>query len=69
MTVANVVGVPLGAWLGQVSDWRAPFCVLAVLSAGAALVIGRFIPDEEQREGRSVRAEFAALRRPASGWR
>lgn len=62
MTVANVAGVPLGAWLGQVSDWRAPFWVLAVLSAGAALVIGRFIPDEEQREGRSVRAECAALR-------
>ncbi|MGA5200470.1 MFS transporter [Streptomyces variegatus] len=62
MTVANVAGVPLGAWLGQVSDWRAPFWVLAALSAAAALVIGRFIPDEEQREGRSVRAEFAALR-------
>ncbi|MEU0192289.1 MFS transporter [Streptomyces afghaniensis] len=62
MTVANVAGVPLGAWLGQVSDWRAPFWVLAALSAGAALVIGRFIPDEEQREVRSVRAEFAALR-------
>jgi DHA1 family inner membrane transport protein len=62
MTVANVAGVPLGAWLGQVSDWRAPFWVLAALSAGAALVIGRFIPDEEQREVRPVRAEFAALR-------
>jgi DHA1 family inner membrane transport protein len=62
MTVANVAGVPLGAWLGQMSNWRAPFWVLAGLSAGAALVIGRFIPDEEQREVRSVRAEFAALR-------
>jgi DHA1 family inner membrane transport protein len=62
MTVANVAGVPLGSWLGQISNWRAPFWVLACLSAGAALVIGRFIPDEGQREVRSVRAEFAALR-------
>ncbi|MET7695081.1 MFS transporter [Streptomyces sp. NPDC005483] len=62
MTVANVAGVPLGAWLGQMSNWRAPFWALAALSAGAALGIGRFIPDEEQREVRSVRAEFAALR-------
>ncbi|MDQ1026414.1 putative MFS family arabinose efflux permease [Streptomyces umbrinus] len=62
MTVANVAGVPLGAWLGQMSNWRAPFWVLATLSAGAAAVIGRFIPDEEQREVRSVRAELAALR-------
>ncbi len=62
MTLANVAGVPLGSWLGQVSDWRGPFWVLAGLSAGAAAVIGRFIPDEEQRERRSVRAEFAVLR-------
>ncbi|MFI1360590.1 MFS transporter [Streptomyces sp. NPDC020898] len=62
MTLANVAGVPLGSWLGQVSDWRGPFWVLAALSAGAAAVIGRFIPDEERRERRSVRAEFAVLR-------
>ncbi|MER7406274.1 MFS transporter [Streptomyces sp. NPDC000070] len=62
MTLANVAGVPLGSWLGQVSDWRGPFWVLAALSAGAAVIIGRFIPDEERRERRSVRAEFTALR-------
>ncbi|MDQ1073716.1 MFS transporter [Streptomyces canus] len=62
MTVANIAGVPLGSWLGQVSNWRGPFWVLAALSAAAAAVIGRYIPDEEQREARSVRAEFAALR-------
>ncbi|MGN9846884.1 MFS transporter [Nonomuraea sp. H19] len=62
LTVANVVGVPLGSWLGQVSDWRAPFWVLAALSAGAAAVVGRFIPDEPRQQPPSVRAEFAALR-------
>ncbi|WP_308406580.1 MFS transporter [Streptomyces sp. AC555_RSS877] len=62
MTVANIAGVPLGSWLGQVSNWRGPFWVLAALPAAAAAVIGRYIPDEEQREARSVRAEFAALR-------
>ncbi|MEU6351905.1 MFS transporter [Streptomyces sp. NPDC047072] len=62
LTVANVVGVPLGAWLGHASDWRGPFWVLAVLSACAAAVVGRFIPDEPERRPPSVRAEFAALR-------
>ncbi|GGW72815.1 MFS transporter [Streptomyces caelestis] len=61
MTVANIASVPLGSWLGQVSNWRGPFWVLAALSAAAAAVIGRYTPDEEQREARSVRAEFAAL--------
>ncbi|WP_405515978.1 MFS transporter [Streptomyces canus] len=62
LTVATVAGVPLGAWLGQLSGWRGPFWVLAVLSAGAAAVIGRYIPDDERSEAPSVRAEFAALR-------
>ncbi|WP_105973816.1 MFS transporter [Streptomyces geranii] len=62
LTVATVAGVPLGAWLGQLSGWRGPFWVLAALSAGAAAVIGRFIPADERREAPSVRAEFAALR-------
>jgi predicted MFS family arabinose efflux permease len=62
LNLANVAGVPLGSWLGQVSDWRGPFWVLAALSAGAAAGIGRFIPEEEQRETRSVREELTALR-------
>ncbi|WP_435857660.1 MFS transporter [Streptomyces mirabilis] len=62
MTVATVAGVPLGALLGQLSGWRGPFWVLAVLSAAAAAVIGRYIPADERREAPSVRAEFAALR-------
>lgn len=62
LTVATVAGVPLGAWLGQLSGWRGPFWVLAALSAGAAAVIGRYIPADERSEAPSVRAEFAALR-------
>ncbi|WP_327731413.1 MFS transporter [Streptomyces sp. NBC_00487] len=61
-TVATVAGVPLGAWLGQLSGWRGPFWVLAALSAAAAAVIGRYIPADERREAPSVRAEFGALR-------
>ncbi|MFF7135785.1 MFS transporter [Streptomyces sp. NPDC008196] len=62
LTVATVAGVPLGAWLGQLSGWRGPFWVLAALSASAAAVVGRFIPADERREAPSVRAEFAVLR-------
>ncbi len=62
LTVANVFGVPLGSWLGQVSDWRGPIWVLAALSACAASVVARFVPDEPRQQPPSVRAEFAALR-------
>lgn len=61
LTVANVVGVPLGSWVGQAAGWRAPFWILAAVAAVAAIVIGQFLPDDEHRRLPSVRAEFAAL--------
>ncbi|MBA4862007.1 MFS transporter [Streptomyces sp. PSKA54] len=62
LTLANVVGVPIGSFAGQVTGWRGPFWALAVLSALAAAFVGRFIPTTEQRTEVSVRAEVGALR-------
>jgi DHA1 family inner membrane transport protein len=62
LTLANVVGVPIGSFLGQFTGWRGPFWALAVLSAVAAAFVGRFIPTVEQRADVSVRAELRALR-------
>jgi DHA1 family inner membrane transport protein len=62
LTLANVVGVPIGSFLGQFTGWRGPFWALAVLSALAAAFVGRFIPTVEQRADVSVRAELRALR-------
>jgi predicted MFS family arabinose efflux permease len=62
LTLANVIGVPIGALAGQFTGWRGPFWALAALSALAAAVIGRFIPAREQRAEVSVRAEIRALR-------
>ncbi|MFG3514494.1 MFS transporter [Streptomyces bobili] len=62
LTLANVVGVPIGSFAGQIVGWRGPFWALAALSALAAVFIGRFIPTQEQRAALSPRAEFGALR-------
>ncbi|WP_086844292.1 MFS transporter [Amycolatopsis kentuckyensis] len=62
LTLANVVGVPIGAFAGQITGWRGPFWALAALSAVAAVVVSRFIPDGEQQTAVSVRAELRALR-------
>jgi DHA1 family inner membrane transport protein len=62
LTLANVVGVPIGSFVGQFTGWRGPFWALAVLSALAAAFVGRFIPTVEQRAEVSVRAELRALR-------
>ncbi|MEU6118805.1 MFS transporter [Streptomyces sp. NPDC047117] len=62
LTLANVVGVPIGSFAGQITGWRGPFWALAVLAALAAAFVGRFIPTTEQRTEVSVRAEVRALR-------
>ncbi|MFH9004164.1 MFS transporter [Streptomyces afghaniensis] len=61
--LANVVGVPLGAFAGQVMGWRGPFWALAVLGAAAMVLIARQVPrDTGGDQAVSVRSELAALR-------
>ncbi|MFE4481397.1 MULTISPECIES: MFS transporter [Streptomycetaceae] len=62
LTLANVVGVPLGSVVGQATGWRGPFWALAVLAALAASTVGRLVPDTGHRAEVSARAEVRALR-------
>ncbi|MFB0620322.1 MFS transporter [Streptomyces sp. AGS-58] len=62
LTLANVVGVPIGSFVGQYTGWRGPFWALAVLAGLASVFVGRFIPATGQRAEMSVRAEVGALR-------
>ncbi|MFI6653028.1 MFS transporter [Streptomyces sp. NPDC050529] len=62
LTLANVIGVPIGSFVGHYVGWRGPFWALAVLAALAAAFVGRFIPPTEQRAEVSVRAEVQALK-------
>ncbi|MFH8668077.1 MFS transporter [Streptomyces anulatus] len=61
LTLANVIGVPIGSFVGHYTGWRGPFWALAVLAALAAAFVGRFIPRTVQRAEVSVRAEVRAL--------
>ncbi|MET8976423.1 MFS transporter [Streptomyces sp. NPDC004539] len=61
--LANVVGVPLGAFAGQFLGWRGPFWVLAALGTAAVALIVRHVPAAGPGErGVSVRSELGALR-------
>ena len=64
ITLANIVGVPLGTATGQLSGWQAPFWMLAVLAVAAAVVVARQLPADTTRADTSLRAEAAALRHP-----
>jgi DHA1 family inner membrane transport protein len=62
LTLANVIGVPLGTAFGDALGWRGPFWILAGLALVAMPVIARRVPAGGERAGQSVRAEIAALR-------
>jgi MFS transporter, DHA1 family, inner membrane transport protein len=46
--VANVVGVPLGAAVGNAWGWRASFALIAAFSAVAALAVALLVPDARE---------------------
>ncbi|MCG8969008.1 MFS transporter [Streptomyces sp. CL12-4] len=61
--LANVVGVPLGAFAGQLMGWRGPFWALAALAVAAMGLIARHVPhDGPAAEAVSIRSELSALR-------
>ncbi|WP_309130982.1 MFS transporter [Brevibacterium sp.] len=61
--LANVIGVPLGAFAGQAIGWRGPFWALALLALIAVLPILKQVPvDPAEGPVPSVHAEIAGLR-------
>lgn len=62
-TLSNIVGVPLGTFVGQMAGWQGPFWALGVLAAGAAVALILRLPPTGTNGNSSVRAEFASLRR------
>jgi DHA1 family chloramphenicol resistance protein-like MFS transporter len=63
-TIAVIAGVPGGALLGALLDWRATFWAVALLCVPAALGVLRGLPDTRHTNGTRLQTELAALRRP-----
>lgn len=64
LTVANIVGVPLGTLLGQQLGWRAAFAVVAVVFALATIAVWIFVPRRPGTPTRTFRAELGVFRIP-----
>lgn len=64
LTLANVLGVPGGAWIGNIYGWNVTFVVVAILGALAAVAIAIAIPAQSAEEPRSVRSQLGAFRNP-----
>jgi DHA1 family inner membrane transport protein len=66
LTVATLLGVPFGAWLGLAFGWRATFWAVASLGVAATLALAWLVPRAgESFEAAPLRDELSALlRRP-----
>ncbi|MGW5572054.1 MFS transporter [Nocardia thailandica] len=65
LTVANVLGVPLGTFIGQQWGWRATFAVIAVVGLAALAGITALVPETPASARRpDLRAELAVFREP-----
>ncbi|MFG3525335.1 MFS transporter [Streptomyces sp. NPDC047917] len=62
LTVANVVGVPLGTYIGQSVGWRTTFFVVAAIGVVGLLGVARLVPEQPRNEAVRLRDELAAFR-------
>ncbi|MYS33922.1 DHA1 family inner membrane transport protein [Streptomyces sp. KhCrAH-43] len=62
LTVANVVGVPMGTYIGQNVGWRSTFYVVAGLGVLGLLGVARLVPEQPRADGVRLRQEIAAFR-------
>lgn len=66
LTVATVLGVPFGTWLGQHYGWRATFWAVTLVGLVALAVLAALVPqDRTKPEASDWRADLRAIaRRP-----
>ncbi|MGY3232468.1 DHA1 family inner membrane transport protein [Luteibacter sp. HA06] len=64
LTLANVLGVPFGTFLGQWAGWRSTFWAVTALGVIAALGVYRFVPTLPDLKAPDMRRELRVLREP-----
>ncbi|MCO1688800.1 MFS transporter, partial [Pseudomonas aeruginosa] len=65
LTLANVLGVPLGTALGQEAGWRATFWVVTLIGIAAFVGLARVLPNDREEEKVDLRQEMSALKNPS----
>ncbi|MER5323899.1 MFS transporter [Streptosporangium roseum] len=64
LTLANVLGVPMGTFIGQAFGWRVTFWVVAGLGVVGLLSIAALVPVQPRPASTDIGAELAVFRSP-----
>jgi DHA1 family inner membrane transport protein len=66
LTVANVLGVPFGTWIGQQFGWRSTFLAISGIGVTAFIAIVILVPIDKPHDGdtgpRSIRQELRSFK-------
>ncbi|RFB92765.1 MFS transporter [Rhizobium leguminosarum bv. trifolii] len=62
LTLANVLGVPLGTAIGQAYGWRATFGIVTIIGVVTIAGLIAILPRDKQQENGSILREIAALK-------
>ena len=65
LTLANVLGVPVGTWLGHNVSWRAVFLIVAAIGLATAFSLKRLVPYFEGNANGSFLQDLRIFRRPS----
>ena len=65
MTVANLVGIPVGTWLSQEFSWRYTFLLIAVFNIAVMVSITFWVPNISDEAKGKLREQFHFLKTPA----
>jgi DHA1 family inner membrane transport protein len=64
LTIANVVGAPLGTFIGQDFGWRATFVMITVIGVVSLVGLAALVPARSAEPGAGLRRELAVFARP-----
>jgi len=62
LTLANVLGVPAGAWIGNSVDWHTTFMAVALLGVIALVAIAMAIKPQPKEQPTAIAAQLSAFR-------
>lgn len=64
LTLANVLGVPGGAWIGNALGWNVTFMAVAALGIIATIAIALVIPAQQAEPARSLDSQISVFKDP-----